>query len=300
MKGDTMFTLYGDLIDILGFRKIHDRNGDPLDTSGNGRSVRSSKKVASMSFPAEAVVDLRPSFESLYVYSGIVEPRVVGDKIVPLLRIVPITGQHGVIVTTCFDHVQYIPESIFWNDRNIYMGRHWPTSPIRTGKCDGDTTLSTVQHWPIHMNYDDYCTRQVGGALPYFTGARVQRGHGFGSLCSGLLRSVALLINRGALALGKRAPTTGAQITGDVMAGQNIKKATKRRATAAGRALMSSLLVTPPPPGKRKQRTAPSTIRIRLTAARRRTSPTKRQRQRPATTSICSDNHRNRPSSRTI
>ena len=26
------------------------------------------------------------------------------------------------------------------------------------------------------MNYDDYHTRQVGGALPYFTGARVQRG----------------------------------------------------------------------------------------------------------------------------
>ena len=24
------------------------------------------------------------------------------------------------------------------------------------------------------MNYDDYYARQVGGALPYFTGARVQ------------------------------------------------------------------------------------------------------------------------------
>ena len=29
------------------------------------------------------------------------------------------------------------------------------------------------------MNYDDYYARQVGGALPYFTGARVQKGHGF-------------------------------------------------------------------------------------------------------------------------
>ena len=28
------------------------------------------------------------------------------------------------------------------------------------------------------MNYDDYYARQVGGALPYFTGARVQRGTG--------------------------------------------------------------------------------------------------------------------------
>ena len=95
------------------------------------------------------------------------------------------------------------------------------------------------------MNCDDYYARQVGGALPYFTGARVQRGHGFGSLFSGLLRSVAPLIKRGAVALGKRALTTGAQITGDVVAGQNIKNATKRRATAAGRALMSSLLATP-------------------------------------------------------
>ena len=52
------------------------------------------------------------------------------------------------------------------------------------------------------MNYDDYYARQVGGALPYFTGARVQRGHGFGSLFSGLLRTVAPLIKRGAVGLG--------------------------------------------------------------------------------------------------
>ena len=77
------------------------------------------------------------------------------------------------------------------------------------------------------MNYDDYYARQVGGALPYFTGARVQRGHGFGSLFSGLLRSVASLIRRGAVALRKRALTTGVQIASDVMAGQNVKKAAK-------------------------------------------------------------------------
>ena len=127
------------------------------------------------------------------------------------------------------------------------------------------------------MNYDDYYARHVGGALPYFSGARVQKGHGFGSSFSGLLLSVAPLIKRGALALGKGALTTGAQIAGDVVAGQNIKKATKRRATAAGTALMSSLLATPPPPGKRIKRTAPPTKRIKLTAPRRRTSLIKRQ-----------------------
>ena len=104
------------------------------------------------------------------------------------------------------------------------------------------------------MNYNDYYVRQVGGALPYFTGARVQRGHVFVSLFSGLLRSVASLIKRGAVALGYRALTTGGQIAGDVVAGRSVKKAAKRRATPADRDLMQSLLNTPPLPGKRVKR----------------------------------------------
>ena len=120
------------------------------------------------------------------------------------------------------------------------------------------------------MNYDYYYARQVGGALPYFTGARVQRGHGFGSLFSGLLRSVAPLIRRGAVALGKRALTTGAQIAGDVVAGKNIKKAAKQRATAAGRHMMQSLLNTPPPPGKRMKRIKRAAPRRRVTSIKRR------------------------------
>ena len=79
------------------------------------------------------------------------------------------------------------------------------------------------------MNYDDYYAQQVGGALPYFTGSRFQRGHGFGSLFGGLLRTVAPLIKRGALALGNRALKTGAQIAGDVLSGENIRTAAKRR-----------------------------------------------------------------------
>ena len=85
------------------------------------------------------------------------------------------------------------------------------------------------------MNYDDYYAQQVGGALPYFAGARVQRGHGFGSLFGGLLRSVAPLIKRGALALGNRALKTGAQIAGDVLSGENIRTAAKRRDEDCGK-----------------------------------------------------------------
>ena len=110
------------------------------------------------------------------------------------------------------------------------------------------------------MNYDDYYAQQVGGALPYFAGARVQRGHGFGSLFAGLLRSVAPLIKRGALALGNRALKTGAQIAGDVLSGENIRT-------------VQSLLTTPP--GKRVKRAAPKK-RIKP----RRAEPVKRAAKR--------------------
>ena len=96
VKSETKFTLYGDLPDILGF--------------GSGGSNSSLAPAArSMFVRAHSIVDLRRGFESLYVYSSIIEPRIVGDKIAPLLRIVPISGRHGEMVTARFDHVQYIP-----------------------------------------------------------------------------------------------------------------------------------------------------------------------------------------------
>ena len=122
------------------------------------------------------------------------------------------------------------------------------------------------------MNFDDYYARKVGGALPYFTGARVQGGGTVWKFGSCLLRTVAPLIRRGAVALGKRALTTGAQITGDVVAGKNVKKAAKRRATAAGRNVMQNLLNTPPPPSKRVKR-------IKRAAPRRRFIPINRQQR---------------------
>ena len=109
MKGDTKVALYGDLPDILGFVP-----GDAvtvLTSSARSKAVR-----------AYSVVDLRRGFESLYVYSSIVETRIVGDKIAPLLRIVPITGSQGEMVTTRFDHVQYIPvlsREFSWVDTEI-------------------------------------------------------------------------------------------------------------------------------------------------------------------------------------
>ena len=125
------------------------------------------------------------------------------------------------------------------------------------------------------MNYNEYYTQQVGGALPYFTGSRVQRGHGFCSLLGGLLRTVAPLIKRGALALGNRALKTGAQIAGDVLSGENIRTAAKRRTKTAGRDLLQSLLATPSPPGKRVKRAAPKKRIKRRPPTKRRQLPRK-------------------------
>ena len=89
----------------------------------------------------------------------------------------------------------------------------------------------------------------------------------------GLLRSVAPLIKRGALALGNRALKTGAQIAGDILSGENIRTAAKRRTKTAGRDLLQSLLATPP--GKRVKRAAPKK-RIKP----RRAEPVKRAAKR--------------------
>ena len=83
MKGDTTFMLYGDLPDILGFGR------------GDGVVIRTSNRRTLTQ--GDSIIDLRRGLESLYVYSSI-----VGDKIAPLLRIVPITGRHG-------EMVQYMP-----------------------------------------------------------------------------------------------------------------------------------------------------------------------------------------------
>ena len=99
MKSETTFTLYGDLPDIVGFGA----------GAGDSSSTSLASSTRSMVVRDYSIVDLWRGFESLYVYSSIVEPRIVGDKIAPLLRKVPITGSHGEMVTARFDHVQYIP-----------------------------------------------------------------------------------------------------------------------------------------------------------------------------------------------
>ena len=58
---------------------------------------------------AGQVIDMNQGFYSLYVYCNLIEPRVVGDSHVPLLRIVPVQGKHTDLVTRFFQKVYYLP-----------------------------------------------------------------------------------------------------------------------------------------------------------------------------------------------
>ena len=55
------------------------------------------------------VVDIRQGFYSLYVYCNLSEPHMVGDALVPLLRIVPIRGKDGDLITRTYENVNYHP-----------------------------------------------------------------------------------------------------------------------------------------------------------------------------------------------
>ncbi len=84
--------------------------------------------------------------------------------------------------------------------------------------CDDDTQA-----------YERYYRNQCGHGLPVFSGARMQRGHGLGSIFGGLFRSVFPIIKKYAPAIGRKALHTGFKIANDVADGQSFKDAAKTR-----------------------------------------------------------------------
>ena len=58
---------------------------------------------------AACAADLSALVHSMYAYSNIISPRIVGDSLVPLLRVMAIHGTHNEYVMESFYHLQYIP-----------------------------------------------------------------------------------------------------------------------------------------------------------------------------------------------
>ena len=76
---------------------------------------------------------------------------------------------------------------------------------------------------PNHKFYEQY----------YVDQARFQGGYGLGSILKGLFRWAMPHLQQGAKMLGKKALQTGVDVAQDVLAGENVKTATKKRAKQA-------------------------------------------------------------------
>ena len=46
---------------------------------------------------------------SIYVYCNIVQPQIVRNTMVPLLRTIPVSGNSGDVITKTFTNIQYVP-----------------------------------------------------------------------------------------------------------------------------------------------------------------------------------------------
>lgn len=93
-------TLPKTLASMLGFNNRH-RFTD--------KSVQNKDKDNTwLSFRSDRPADTRRGLFSIYVYCSIIMPCVVGDRTVPLLRVVPIKGKRNDYVSTVFTNPIYV------------------------------------------------------------------------------------------------------------------------------------------------------------------------------------------------
>ena len=88
MKKDYQVIISPLLQSMLGFRQA-------IFPGGRGEYV------------SDWVADHKKGLNSLYMYCPLVEPRMVGDA--QVLRIVPVEGRDGEMITRVFDPIQYCP-----------------------------------------------------------------------------------------------------------------------------------------------------------------------------------------------
>lgn len=72
-----------------------------------GTTTTSQQHVMKGKYP----VDLRMGFEVFYVYCDLVELQMVGNSLVPLLRVVNVEGKHNDIVLKSYENPNYLPVS---------------------------------------------------------------------------------------------------------------------------------------------------------------------------------------------
>ena len=109
MTAITLFTIpHPTTASMLGFRKPV-ASDSATASSSTTMDSRPSDSSYPFHFEAEDVVNLTQGFDTLYVYTNIVESRIVGDTLAPLLRPLPISGRNGDRVSARFTNVHYVP-----------------------------------------------------------------------------------------------------------------------------------------------------------------------------------------------
>ncbi len=74
-----------------------------------GRMLGFPEKLCTSTAVAEGVVDTDLGFYSLFIYCDLVAANVVGDSLVPLLRILRTRGQDGQTIARTFEKPLYLP-----------------------------------------------------------------------------------------------------------------------------------------------------------------------------------------------
>ena len=110
-------------------------------------------------------------------------------------------------------------------------------------------------------NFEQYYMRQAHGHGfgPAFSAASLQKGHGLGNILSSAFRTLSPVLKSAGKAVARQGLNTGLDILGDVLGGENIKQASKRRLNESKDKLLKkaktslfSALPTPPRPTPKK------------------------------------------------
>lgn len=108
--------------------------------------------------------------------------------------------------------------------------------------------------------YERYYLDQSGSGIPFFQGAASQRGHGLGSILSGLFRNVWPMLRSGLHSFGKHAVKTGLNIANDVVDGNSVKGSAERRIPEGIKTFVSSQF-NQSGRGKRRKRAGKRTLK---------------------------------------
>ena len=151
------------------------------------------------------IVDMTQGFDTTYIYTGVVESRIVGDSLAPLLRDLPVSGSHGAKVSVRFTYIQYVP-LLYAHFKSIEINIRDDTGRLVPFEYGAGPDCSEYKLQRVLCSSGGWCTALLR-QCPVPAGSRSRQS----------VRTAMPLIKRGDVALGKGALKTGVRIADDVL-----------------------------------------------------------------------------------